>query len=118
MYAVYHPKSDMDTAWTKLESTRQRGMDAQDYAEWIKYLSMLAIPPHCTDEEVSKLDDLEVRKFVLTLDSGEERTWLARQKFTNIQGALNSLEEYHLIQAGPDGFGLSNRIVGRENNPH
>ena len=31
---------------------------------------------------------------------------------------MNSLEEYHLIQAGPDGTILSNRIVGRENNPH
>ena len=101
MYSKYHSTSDMNLAAHKLEEVRQRGMTPRDYAEWIKYLAKLAIPPNASAADHKRREKLEAQKFLRTLEDKEARKYLCRGTYSNIDALLNALEEYYLIEAGP-----------------
>ena len=100
LFSIYHPPRAMKLAAHKLQNAKQNGMSVHDYAEWIKYLAMLAIPPNVGATQQQQRDELEVRTFVRTLDSREERLYLSKEHFPNIDAAVNALEEYYLICEG------------------
>ena len=81
------------SSW-KLEECQQNGMSSRDYAEWIKYLVHLATPPHTDATEQRRHELIELRKFILTLDDGEERVHLSNLKLERIQDAVAALEGF------------------------
>ena len=115
MFSVYHPPGDMELAARKLETVQQNGMSAHDYADWIKYLAMLAIPPNVSIEQHRRREALEVKRFIRTLDNREERLYLAKEKFPTIDAAVNALEDYYLICAGSGGASTEQRLAEMSN---
>lgn len=120
MYSKYHSSSDMNLAAHKLKVVRQRGMSLRDYVEWIKYLVKLAIPPNASAAEHKRREKLEVQKFLRTLEDRDARKYLCRGTYPNIDALLNALEEYYLIEAGPDGWdpGQKSFETSRNNPPN
>ena len=78
-------------------------MSCHDYAEWIKYLAILATSPNASSKEHCWREALMLHKFILTLNHGNERVHLNQLKFTRIQGTVTALEQYHLVCQGTTG---------------